>query len=119
MQMRFPQDEDGNYDPSNGTYLEEKTLLIVKCQKEMRTVFGVAIKLDERGLSDGAGDVNDGVNDDTQQTQSQFFAAQTLHTKYLADVHQLPPLSLPSLRDSLLSHFARQANRDTRARAEN
>jgi hypothetical protein len=46
MQRRFPRDEDGNNDPGNGTYLEEKTLLNVKFQKEMRTVFGVAMKLE-------------------------------------------------------------------------
>ena len=53
MQRRFPRDEDGNYDPSNGTYLKEKTLLNVKFQKEMRAVFGVAMKLDERGCEHG------------------------------------------------------------------
>ena len=53
MQRRFPRDEDGNYDPSNGTYLKEKTLLNVKFQKEMRAVFGVAMKLDERGFVHG------------------------------------------------------------------
>ena len=53
MQRRFPRDEDGNYDPSNGTYLEEKTLLNVNFQKEMRAVFGVAMKLDERGCEHG------------------------------------------------------------------
>ena len=49
MQRIFPRDEDGNYDPSNVTYLKEKTLLNVKFQKRMIAVFGVAMKLDERG----------------------------------------------------------------------
>ncbi len=53
MQRRFPQDEDGNYDPSNGTYLEEKTLLNVKFQKKMRADFGVEMKLDERRCEHG------------------------------------------------------------------
>ena len=37
--------------------------------------------------------------------QSQFFAAQTLHAKCRTDVVQLPPDSLPSLRDSLMNHL--------------
>ena len=73
----------------------------------------------DRLLSDGAGNDDDGVKDNTQQTQSQFFVARTLHAKCLADIHQLPLSSLPSLRDSLLSHFACHADRDTRARAKN
>ena len=72
-----------------------------------------------RLLSDGAGNDVNGVNNNAQRTQSQFFAAQTLHAKCLADVHQLPPLSLPSLRNLLLSHFARHADRNARARAKN
>lgn len=44
-----------------------------------------------------------------QQQQRRFFAAQTLHTKCRADVYQLPPASLPSLRDSLLNHLTRYA----------
>jgi transportin-3 len=39
--------------------------------------------------------------------QQCFFAAQTLHTKCRAHVHELPPSSLPSLRDSLLAHAQR------------
>ena len=39
------------------------------------------------------------------RTQRQFFAAQTLHAKCLTDVYQLPTESLPSLRDSLITHF--------------
>jgi hypothetical protein len=46
--------------------------------------------------------------DSTLSTQRQFFAAQTLHAKCLSDVHQLPPDSLPSLRDSLVNHFISQ-----------
>lgn len=41
-----------------------------------------------------------------RQQQRRFFAAQTLHTKCRADVYQLPPASLPSLRDSLLNHLS-------------
>ncbi len=66
----------------------------------------------DRLLSDGAGNDDDGVNDNTQRTQSQFFAVKTLHAKCLADIHQLPLSSLPSLRDLLLSHFARHADRN-------
>eukprot|EP00980_Cylindrotheca_fusiformis_P004077 scaffold880_cov132-Cylindrotheca_fusiformis.AAC.73 len=43
----------------------------------------------------------------TQQQQRRFFAAQTLHTKCRSDAHQLPPTTLPSLRDSLLNHLNR------------
>ena len=39
------------------------------------------------------------------RVQSQFFAAQTLHAKCRTDVVQLPPESLPSLRDSLMNHL--------------
>lgn len=39
------------------------------------------------------------------RVQSQFFAAQTLHAKCRTDVVQLPPDSLPSLRDSLMNHL--------------
>ena len=39
--------------------------------------------------------------------QCRFFAAQTLHTKCRTDIHQLPPSSLPSLRDSLWQHLRR------------
>lgn len=42
-------------------------------------------------------------------TSRHFFAAQTLHTKCREDVHQLPPSSLPSLRESLVHHFLRFA----------
>lgn len=48
--------------------------------------------------------------------QRQFFAAQTLHSKCLSDVHQLPPDSLGSLRDSLGGHFANFAS-DSKSRA--
>ena len=57
--------------------------------------------------------------DSTLRTQRQFFAAQTLHAKCLADVYQLPPSSLPSLRDSLLSHFITHATDSARAHYEN
>lgn len=40
-----------------------------------------------------------------QQGQARFFAAQTLHAKCRCDASQLPPESLPSLRDSLTNHF--------------
>eukprot|EP00536_Pseudo-nitzschia_multiseries_P001678 jgi/Psemu1/250852/estExt_Genewise1Plus.C_210167 len=40
-----------------------------------------------------------------QQQQQRFFAAQTIHTKCRTDVFQLPPSSLPSLRDSLFVHL--------------
>ena len=43
------------------------------------------------------------------RTQRQFFAAQTLHAKCLTDVYQLPTESLPSLRDSLITHFIHHA----------
>lgn len=46
------------------------------------------------------------------QHQRRFFAAQTLHTKCRTDVHELPPDSLPSLRDSLLNHLQRFASAD-------
>jgi len=39
-------------------------------------------------------------------TQRRFFAAQTLHSKCRTEIHQLPPDTLPSLRDSLLQHFS-------------
>lgn len=42
-----------------------------------------------------------------QQQQRRFFAAQTLHTKCRTDAYQLPAMSLPSLRDSLLNHLNR------------
>lgn len=42
-----------------------------------------------------------------QQQQRRFFAAQTLHTKCRTDAYQIPPTSLPSLRDSLLNHLNR------------
>lgn len=45
--------------------------------------------------------------DAVQEQQRRFFAAQTLHTKCRADAYQLPPASLPSLRDSLLNHLKR------------
>jgi len=51
-----------------------------------------------------------GVEDSTLRTQRQFFAAQTLHTKCLSDVYQLPTESLPSLRDSLINHFINHAS---------
>ena len=75
----------------------------------------VARMLCDRLLSDGAGEDDN----DAQQTQSQFFAAQTLHAKCLADVHQLPPSSLLSLCGLLLSHFACHADRNARAHAKN
>lgn len=57
--------------------------------------------------------------DSTLRTQRQFFAAQTLHAKCLSDVYQLPPASLPSLRDSLLNHFLTHATDSVRAPLEN
>ena len=57
--------------------------------------------------------------DSTLRTQRQFFAAQTLHAKCLSDVYQLPVSSLPSLRDSLLSHFVHHASDSIRAPYEN
>jgi len=62
---------------------------------------------------------NNAVEDSTLRTQRQFFAAQTLHAKCLGDVHQLPPSSLPSLRDSLLNHFLCHAGDAVRAPLEN
>ncbi|KAL7536651.1 hypothetical protein ACHAXR_009842 [Thalassiosira sp. AJA248-18] len=59
------------------------------------------------------------VEDSTLRTQRQFFAAQTLHAKCLSDVYQLPPASLPSLRDSLLNHFITHASDSVRAPLEN
>mmetsp|Transcript_16784 Transcript_16784/g.28533 ORF Transcript_16784/g.28533 Transcript_16784/m.28533 type:complete len:310 (+) Transcript_16784:50-979(+) len=57
--------------------------------------------------------------DSTLSTQRQFFAAQTLHAKCLSDVYQLPPNSLPSLRDSLVNHFISHATDSVRAHIEN
>ena len=89
----------------------------------------VAWMVCDRLLSDGGDAPTDASNDansaglaaedPTLRTQRQFFAAQTLHAKCLGDVHQLPPSSLPSLRDSLLSHFVRHAGDAARAQAEN
>jgi transportin-3 len=45
--------------------------------------------------------------DAVQQQQRRFFAAQTLHTKCRTDAYQLPKMSLPSLRESLLNHLNR------------
>mmetsp|Transcript_21609 Transcript_21609/g.44535 ORF Transcript_21609/g.44535 Transcript_21609/m.44535 type:complete len:1079 (-) Transcript_21609:1083-4319(-) len=47
------------------------------------------------------------------RVQSQFFAAQTLHTKCRTDVVQLPPESLPSLRDSLMNHLTNASRSST------
>mmetsp|Transcript_9309 Transcript_9309/g.18906 ORF Transcript_9309/g.18906 Transcript_9309/m.18906 type:complete len:1050 (+) Transcript_9309:124-3273(+) len=59
------------------------------------------------------------IEDSTLRTQRQFFAAQTLHAKCRCDVLQLPPSSLPSLRDSLLRHFIEHASDSIRATLEN
>jgi hypothetical protein len=48
-QTQFLQDEFGNYDPDNGTYRKQKTLLNVKYKKEMCACFRVAIRGDEDG----------------------------------------------------------------------
>jgi transportin-3 len=42
--------------------------------------------------------------------QVRFFAAKTLHTKCQCDIHQLPTLSLTSLRDSLMQHLQQADN---------
>ncbi|CAJ1966823.1 unnamed protein product [Cylindrotheca closterium] len=42
-----------------------------------------------------------------EQQQRRFFAAQTLHTKCRTDAYQLPASSLPSLRDSLVNNLNR------------
>ena len=64
--------------------------------------------------------VNTNEEDSTSlSTQRQFFAAQTLHAKCLSDVYQLPPHSLPSLRDSLVNHFISHATDSVRAHIEN
>ena len=47
-QRRFPRDSEGNYDPENGTYRDEKVALQVKYAKQVRFSFGVAIR-DEDG----------------------------------------------------------------------
>ena len=52
-QTQFPRDEFGNYDPENGTYRDQKTLLNVKYEKEMRGCFGVAIRVGEDGCEHG------------------------------------------------------------------
>ena len=57
--------------------------------------------------------------DATSLQQRQFFAAQTLHSKWQSDVHQLPPASLGSLRDSLSTHFANHASDSVSAVMEN
>lgn len=44
------------------------------------------------------------------QTQTNFFAAQTLHAKCRADVLQLGEGDLPGLRDSLMAHLLRFCN---------
>ena len=52
-QTQFPRDEFGKYDPDDGTYRDQKTLLNVKYEKEMQGCFGVAIKVDEDGCEYG------------------------------------------------------------------
>jgi hypothetical protein len=47
--MQFPQDEFGNYNPADGMYCGQKTLLNVEYEKEMQACFGVAIRVDEDG----------------------------------------------------------------------
>ena len=58
--------------------------------------------------------LQDGDSNDPQSVivvqQRRFFAAQTLHIKCRAGVHQLPESSLPSLRDSLLAHLNRYSS---------
>ena len=44
----------------------------------------------------------------SQDLNHVFFAAQTLHTKCRTDVTQLPPESLPSLRESLLTQLSKE-----------
>jgi transportin-3 len=44
----------------------------------------------------------------SQDLNHVFFAAQTLHTKCRTDVSQLPPESLPSLRESLLTQLSKE-----------
>lgn len=46
-----------------------------------------------------------GSEDVAVQQQRRFFAAQTLHLKCRVAISELPPDSLPSLRDSLLKHL--------------
>ncbi|KAL3777251.1 hypothetical protein ACHAW5_008543 [Stephanodiscus triporus] len=75
----------------------------------------VAWMVCDRLLSSGSAVLGDSNEDPTLRTQRQFFAAQTLHAKCLGDVHQLPRSSLPSLRDSLLSHFVTHASDAARA----
>ena len=48
-----------------------------------------------------------------QQQQRRFFAAQTLHTKCRNDIFELPPETLPSLRDSMLHHLQRYSTTTT------
>lgn len=57
--------------------------------------------------SSTVGGLNISPQEAVQQQQRRFFAAQTLHTKCRADAFQLPPASLPSLRDSLMNHLRR------------
>eukprot|EP00986_Skeletonema_menzelii_P008176 scaffold3367_cov142-Skeletonema_menzelii.AAC.2 len=74
----------------------------------------------DRLLSTSSSNTSASSNEDsTLSTQRQFFAAQTLHAKCLSDVHQLPPDSLPSLRDSLVHHFISHATDSVRANIEN
>mmetsp|Transcript_19136 Transcript_19136/g.29181 ORF Transcript_19136/g.29181 Transcript_19136/m.29181 type:complete len:1057 (-) Transcript_19136:2339-5509(-) len=73
----------------------------------------------DRLLSTTSTSSNINEEDSTLSTQRQFFAAQTLHAKCLSDVYQLPPDSLPSLRDSLVNHFISHATDSVRAHIEN
>ncbi|KAL7479407.1 hypothetical protein ACHAW6_005139 [Cyclotella cf. meneghiniana] len=70
-------------------------------------------------LSPHAGDSSHPPPDAMSLQQRQFFAAQTLHSKCQSDVHQLPPESLGSLRDSLSAHFTRHASESVAAAMEN
>jgi len=52
-------------------------------------------------------------DDVSVQQQRRFFAAQTLHLKCRVAVNELPPESLPSLRDSLLQHLQNYTSAET------
>jgi len=67
----------------------------------------VAWMVCDRLLNAGGGA---GGGNSPEAVQSQFFAAQTLHAKCRTDVVQLPPDSLPSLRDSLMNHLTRASS---------
>ncbi|CAB9521003.1 Transportin-3 [Seminavis robusta] len=63
--------------------------------------------------------LQDAVDDVAVQQQRRFFAAQTLHLKCRVAIEELPRESLPSLRDSLLTHLQTYTNASQSAAAGN